>query len=223
MHRHFNVVGYFGLVLIAGVLDAHAARLTISVYNDAGVPSNVLNHAEERGTGIFSRAGLDLTWINCSRPRTDKQGCARIEGSEHLVIRIIPHMVGADIDGKFGLSFLGAGGFGRYCDVFWDKIQELGTDKVEEWAVLGSVMAHEIGHLILGSHSHAISGIMRAQWDQKELQRIGMGTLLFLPEEEKQMKARYSSRLMQGPSASAWTSPRQLIGPSGSCAQARLR
>jgi hypothetical protein len=30
--------------------------------------------------------------------------------------------------------------------------------------MLGSVMAHEIGHLLLGSHAHAISGIMRGHW-----------------------------------------------------------
>lgn len=203
MHRRCEAVGFWGLILFAGVLKAHAARLTISVYNDAGVPSPVLVHAEERGAEIFSRAGLDLTWINCSQSATDQpvSGCARIEGREHLVIRIISHMAGGNVDGKFGLSFLGAGGIGRYSDVFWDKIQELGNDNVEEWAILGSVMAHEIGHLMLGSHSHAISGIMRAQWNRHELQHIAMGTLLFLPEEERQMKARYSSRLMQGASA----------------------
>ena len=205
MHRHFTIVGCcFGVVLIAGVFEAHAAQVTVSVYNDAGVPSAVLDQAEERGTGIFSRAGMDLAWINCSQSATDQpvSGCARVEGPEHLVILIIPHMAGANVDGKFGLSFLGAGGIGRYSDVFWDKIQELGNDNVEEWAVLGSVMAHEIGHLMLGSHSHAISGIMRAQWNRNELRHIAMGTLRFLPEEEKQMKARYSSRLMQRPSAS---------------------
>lgn len=203
MHRHFTIVGCFGVVLIAGVFEAHAAQVTVSVYNDAGVPSAVLDQAEERGTGIFSRARMDLTWINCKRTAIDQPDsrCARIEGPEHLVIRIIPHMAGANVDGKFGLSFLGAGGIGRYSDVFWDNIQELGNDNVDEWAVLGSVMAHEIGHLMLGSHSHAISGIMRAQWNRNELQHIAMGTLLFLPEEEKQMQARYSFRLVQKPSA----------------------
>ena len=47
--------------------------------------------------------------------------------------------------------------------------------------MLGSVMAHEIGHLLLGSHAHAISGIMRGHWESGELHQIAMGTLRFLP------------------------------------------
>jgi hypothetical protein len=33
---------------------------------------------------------------------------------------------------------------------------------------------------------------MRARWEGNELQRIVMGTLLFLPGQEKQMRNRYS-------------------------------
>jgi hypothetical protein len=56
--------------------------------------------------------------------------------------------------------------------------------------ILGSVIAHEMGHLLLGSNAHAISGIMRAQWGIDELLRIIMGALVFLPEQSKRMRAR---------------------------------
>ena len=56
--------------------------------------------------------------------------------------------------------------------------------------ILGSVMAHEMGHLLLGSNAHAISGIMRAHWESGELRRIAMGTLVFLPEQAKRMHIR---------------------------------
>ena len=56
--------------------------------------------------------------------------------------------------------------------------------------ILGSVIAHEMGHLLLGSSAHAISGIMRARWESAELHRIAMGTLMFLPEQSKRMHAR---------------------------------
>ena len=56
--------------------------------------------------------------------------------------------------------------------------------------MFGSVMAHELGHLLLGLNSHSVKGLMRARWGRDELQRMGMGTLLFLPEQGKRMRAR---------------------------------
>jgi hypothetical protein len=55
------------------------------------------------------------------------------------------------------------------------------------------VMAHEIGHMLLGSHAHAISGIMRGHWESSELHQIAMGTLLFLPLQEQRMRLRARS------------------------------
>ena len=75
--------------------------------------------------------------------------------------------------------------------MFWKRAQELhANSKVDVALILGSVMAHEMGHLLIGSNAHAISGIMRAHWESDELHRIGMGTLLFLPEQGKRMGKR---------------------------------
>jgi hypothetical protein len=60
--------------------------------------------------------------------------------------------------------------------------------------ILASVMAHEMGHLLLGSNAHAVSGIMKAHCQLSELRRIGMGSLLFLPEQGKRMRARVNQR-----------------------------
>jgi hypothetical protein len=37
--------------------------------------------------------------------------------------------------------------------------------------LLGRAIAHEIGHLLLGTASHACAGLMRARWLTGELQR----------------------------------------------------
>jgi len=67
------------------------------------------------------------------------------------------------------------------------------SDDVDLAGILGSVMAHEIGHMLLGSHAHAISGIMRGHWESSELHQIAMGTLLFLPLQEQRMRLRARS------------------------------
>ena len=37
--------------------------------------------------------------------------------------------------------------------------------------LLGLAMAHEIAHVLLGNNSHSLSGIMRARWPSRDLQR----------------------------------------------------
>jgi type IV secretory pathway TraG/TraD family ATPase VirD4 len=50
------------------------------------------------------------------------------------------------------------------------------------------VIAHEVGHLLLGSNSHSQSGIMIAQWHPAELQKLSMGRLLFTPDQIQKLR-----------------------------------
>jgi hypothetical protein len=56
--------------------------------------------------------------------------------------------------------------------------------------LLGTVAAHEIGHLLLGSQSHSAMGVMSAHWGETELRRVSMGGLRFTSEQASSMKER---------------------------------
>lgn len=47
--------------------------------------------------------------------------------------------------------------------VFWDRIEGAGAQNTALGLLLGYVMAHELGHLMLSSPAHSLRGIMRAQ------------------------------------------------------------
>jgi hypothetical protein len=94
-------------------------------------------------------------------------------------------------DSVFGVAFLGADGRGKYCDVFFGGVEKLHNSVGMSTArLLGAVTAHELGHLLLGSHAHSPIGIMMPRWEDQSLRRIGMGTLLFTSEQASVMKAR---------------------------------
>jgi hypothetical protein len=169
------------------------AQVTVSVYNDAQVPSDTLTPAEQQAARIFSRAGFDVTWLNCTHVNSGRgaRACNEIDVPGHLALRIIAPFASSTSDAAFGVAFLAPDGTGRYSDVFWKRAQELhANSNVDLAGILGSVIAHEMGHLLLGSNAHAISGIMRAHWESDELHRIAMGTLMFLPEQSKRMRVR---------------------------------
>jgi hypothetical protein len=172
------------------------AQVTVSVYNDAQVPLDVLARAEQQAEKIFSRAGLDVTWLRCTHINSGVRAaaCNGFDVPSHVAVRIIAQTPSSKSDAAFGVAFLAPDGTGRYSDVFWKRAQGLHVNSnVDLGGILGSVIAHEMGHLLLGSNAHAISGIMRAHWESDELHRIAMGTLMFLPEQSKRMHARIAT------------------------------
>ena len=57
-------------------------------------------------------------------------------------------------------------------------VEKIGLDQV-----LGHAIAHEIGHILLGSNSHGPRGLMKAKWGSEDIKRAGKGDLLFTPEQ----------------------------------------
>ena len=54
--------------------------------------------------------------------------------------------------------------------------------------VLGRAMAHELGHLLLGTPRHAQTGLMRALWSQRELRENRPADWLFSTQEVRAMR-----------------------------------
>jgi len=58
-----------------------------------------------------------------------------------------------------------------------------------------SLIAHEIGHLLLGPNGHSSGGIMQPQWEPRQVRHLMMGTLLFTTEQAKLMRAQARTRI----------------------------
>jgi hypothetical protein len=171
-------------------------QVIINVYNDAQVSEKVLAQAEQEATRIFRQAGVDNVWVECQLLKPDlnrKPECESLAGPRHLALRIVPWSSKLR-DSVFGTAFLSVEGEGTYSDVFYDAVQKLHNDWHASLAgVLGHVMAHEIGHLLLGTNAHSPTGIMRLSWQGRELRSISMGTLLFTSEQAGAMQAKLFS------------------------------
>lgn len=94
------------------------------------------------------------------------------------------------------------GRFGYIAGVFPYRVEELaeeGTLRIEvpndfRAVILGHLMAHEIGHLLLGSESHSSKGIMRARWQREDLEAAVQGKLGFTPEQREKMREKIQDR-----------------------------
>ena len=164
--------------------------LQIYVYNQAGVSAQVLSEAEERTTRIFRLSGLHAVWVDCETAEIAGTNCTGLPQPGDVIVQIVHETRNLNGD-VFGAAFLGRNGAGQYTDVYYNRITELHRDwKTPLSNVLGHVMAHEVGHLLLGLNSHSISGIMRGYWESGELRAAERGQLLFSSEQAKLMRER---------------------------------
>jgi len=167
-----------------------SSHITVFVNDSVGVNQRILKQAEGEATRLFRPGGLAIEWRNCSETRD----CRRPPRTNEFVLHIVPQGK-ARSDFVFGEAFLGPDGKGKYADIFFNRLSQAGG-RLNIAQLLGAVSAHELGHLLLGSHSHALIGIMEPIWNSESLRRISMGTLTFTPEQRRSMRSRFRSENM---------------------------
>jgi len=169
------------------------AQLKVSVFNDAAVAQRVLQAAEIRAEGVFREAGISLTWLDCGTPGRwhAELGCQDMAFPTHLSVRLVAGRKAFSED-TFGQSFLNERGEGNYAHVYWTTLSSSKVlDLIGEGDLLGLVVVHELGHLLLGKDSHSGEGLMRARWGVAELREGAKGKLLFTKSETGRMRVRY--------------------------------
>jgi hypothetical protein len=183
-----------GGVLLVAQTSQGLPQVTVCVYNDSDAPEQTVLKAEGIATRIFRETGVDMDWIDAAR-HSGKTACAGGPAAgTSLILRIIPKPLTLT-DTVFGVAFLSEDGSGRYADVFYAPLQKLsGVRQVDASILLAHVVAHEIGHLLLGSNAHAHLGVMRSHWESGDLLRAAMGGLLFTSDESRRMRGRLLSR-----------------------------
>src|SRR5262249_34333297 len=86
-------------------------------------------------------------------------------------------------------------GWGVIGSVYYHRAVELARRNLAaQAAILGCIMAHEIGHLLLSEPGHSRDGIMRANWGDEDLKRIAEGRMWFAPEQGARMAEKIGER-----------------------------
>jgi hypothetical protein len=202
------------LVLLAGVTQARAddgiadvpsAPVVVRLSDYAGLPAGVLGKAVLLARAVLREAGVasdwavsggeDLSRARDSRPAADPAG--RLELTLDLFGRRHTRALATSVD-VLGVALLpGRGDSQPYAVVYVEKAEALGrTNGVPLAVVLGHAMAHEVGHLLLGTHDHSAIGLMRGQWSSEELQRAAQGQLRFSEDESARLRRAVGGRFV---------------------------
>jgi hypothetical protein len=182
----------------ARVEDESGQELTISVrvYNYTRFSKGLLGQAESDAAGIFRAVGVEVVWTNCNPAGDDlaeDSPCAQFLGPLQLRVRVLPDIPAAPGTAERPLGVaLGK----NMASVSLRRVrEEAGRCQVMPQVVLGPVLAHEIGHLLLGSEGHSATGIMRAHWQPEDYAPPYLRTLGFTPEQALTIRAEVRARL----------------------------
>src|SRR6516164_8722210 len=183
-----------------------SATFTIHVYNHTEVDPKTLMEAEKVATRIFRRAGVESRWVEgalTSEHKQEDSPSRRPFGPTDIQLDILPLLMA----GRFGLPnnvmglAPGAGPDRRLVYVFYSNVEALARRQsrthVGTALILGHAMAHEIGHLLLDQQSHSPTGIMRGDWNLKDLQDAVFGYLLFTPQQAEVIRTEVGRRISQ--------------------------
>ena len=150
------------------------AALTVRLYNGSGVPAPELAAARHAIESTFQDSGLDLIIRQCGRQSHGViDSCSESLKPLEMVVRIIDapllnHTIHPD---ACGVAYvIRETGRGWLATAYSDRVDSAAVRVgVDTGTLLGLVISHELGHLLLGSGYHGWTGVMRADWSEDVL------------------------------------------------------
>jgi hypothetical protein len=157
-------------------------QITVRIYDYAQVPRQVLEGAKREATSVLRKTGIETVWLDCYVNGHENPACDR------FLSALRHNTCGTAVLPKNG-------GGGTHATVFYDGLEKVAKgQRVRQRLILGHTLAHEMGHLLLGSTRHSRQGIMRAVLSSKDWHLAGMGWLVFTPRQARRLRAQVSAR-----------------------------
>jgi hypothetical protein len=160
-------LGWFWILLLLSASGAGASErpvVVVHVDDRANVPASDLAGARREVDVIFAEAGVAIAWMTGRFPASIIGPAAARDGRRHVALLLVnTDEVPGEPSSGCTLGFAARKPAVAYA--FYNRIAELGEIRpIDLRVVLGRVIAHELGHLLIPSPGHARRGLMRRHW-----------------------------------------------------------
>ena len=164
-------------------------RVVIRIYENTTLPGDRAVALAAAGA-ILDDAGFVVSWVGCegvSGRRDDDDRCVMPLAANELAIRFVRLPPGR---GPLGQVALGSSlvdtrlRAGALATVYVDRVAVLAARcQLDVGTLIARAIAHEVGHLLLGTADHAPDGLMRAVWSRNALRHERPGDWVFTPRD----------------------------------------
>ena len=169
--------------------------LNIRVLNFSALDAEDITRAFAVTASLYATEDIVVRWVMCL---TDTNGhCADPLRADELWLRLVPGTGNASATRTLGFAYVDpmAQG-GVMATVLAVPVEHVARDvggPAER--LLGSVIAHELGHLLLGSTAHARTGLMSSRWFRQDMRSKVLAQLRFSRSEGRELREGLARRM----------------------------
>ena len=142
--------------------EEEGAAIVVRIENECGLSQTALNEAEQLAARVYEAIGVRMTWVRGEAPLQDQRGLqvrVLLLSRKMADRKIAKERIGVDVLGQANRP-------ARLIYIFCARIGEASVKYMQEYTrLLGLVVAHEMGHVLLPVSSHLNTGIMRENID----------------------------------------------------------
>jgi hypothetical protein len=147
----------------------------LQLRSEARVSDDVLKEARHEVARIFARSGFEVVWTDTA-PQVTVKIAAQVLG----YARAASQVMGAAMRTTNG----------PVAHVFFQQVLDFARIyHVDLSTMLGYLIAHEVGHLLLPTYSHSPTGLMRGEWDDRQVHDAARGALTFRDRQAQKIRA----------------------------------
>jgi hypothetical protein len=182
---------WMATVAIYGAQRMEAQTLNVGLYDYANLSAKEIGRLTETASLILADSGIQVTWVHCRGPLalTQAAACATEPQANRLVVRLLPDHPRMSSEDAMGHAQVDAEG-GSYASVFVSAVRAKAPGfGVASALLMGYVLAHELGHCLLGPH-HSETGLMRGGWNRKDAVEISQLSLHLTKQQAQKAVAR---------------------------------
>jgi hypothetical protein len=195
-------------LLLAALLVAKLP-LVVHVYDTTGISASKLELARADVGQTLSAIGIDSIWHPCHAT-----GCIGRPKPHEVSVRIVKSGLVAERDSLGYSSIDIEQQAGTLATIYVDRVDALAEQAgIDGGVLLGRAIAHEIGHLLLGTATHGLRGLMRPLWRMDELQRDRSIDWMFSGGEGDLMRRHLIARTALAASADTVVADAAVSGP----------
>jgi hypothetical protein len=155
-------------------------RITVVIYNSEAIGGTELARAEAIAGRIFQKAGVEVIWRRAT-------GADTSPGPSEIPLHIVAaHPANLTRDSNGFAVLMPEGSYAGISAA--DVRQTAESLDVDEPVLLAALIAHEIGHVLLGTREHSASGVMAPRFGSREILAARRGELRFLHSEARRIR-----------------------------------
>jgi hypothetical protein len=175
-------------------LKAAGRQINVAICNLGGLNQQLVSHAKAETDLVYGLIGVQIVWRACD---TFAASISQAR-SPWFVIRLwndkrTTSVGPASLD-VMGEAFVDGPDEGTMADAYFQAIRATAElHNADAGVLLGYVVAHELGHLLLGP-GHTPGGVMQRAWGQEQIEALRQRRLRFSGESAERIRSAIDLR-----------------------------